>query len=401
MSNRATVSLYHDTRRPLDNGKFTVYVRVNFKVGDNWKQKYYSTGISMDEKSWERVKSEKVRGEQLRKAVKLIRTKEKEANDIIDKEPLIRPDKFDALYTGKSSTSAMITPLFDELIASMNKAGRISSASLYKGSKDALIAFGGEGLTLDMIDKDWLMGFESAMRQKELSTTTIAIYLRNLRAVFNIAKERKIISSDIYPFGRKRYVIPTAVGVKKALSEDDKNKLIAYKPTIKAQRRALEDWTFSYYCNGMNFADMAVITKDSIRGDLLTFKRTKTTRTKRETQPLIVVLLREPLEILRRRNDDPYLFGIIQKDDSPKQRKAKIHQWIKTTNKHLKAICSDLGIERVTTYTARHTAATVLMRAGTKLVDIRDALGHTSVTTTENYLASLNLDERRQLAERL
>ncbi len=52
-------------------------------------------------------------------------------------------------------------------------------------------------------------------------------------------------------------------------------------------------------------------------------------------------------------------------------------------------ICEDLGIENKTgTYAARHTFSTVMKRKGAPTSFIKDALGHSSVVTTENYLDS-------------
>ena len=56
-------------------------------------------------------------------------------------------------------------------------------------------------------------------------------------------------------------------------------------------------------------------------------------------------------------------------------------------------ISEELGIENKTsTYAARHTFSTVLKRKGVPISYIKDALGHSSVTTTENYLDSFEDD---------
>jgi integrase/recombinase XerD len=411
---QSTVSLYLDVRKMLKgakHGTFPVKIRFTTKVGEKWKQFYYNTGCALTEEDWLKVKSGKVRGE-----LRMIRTrlmaKEKEASDQLKKTPHIKPRQFEAIITGKQSTSAMVAVLFNEMIAAAEKANRISSADSYKDARNALIGFGGEALTLGEIDKEFLEGFEEQMRRpyrigKEKedraghSSTTIGIYLRNLRAVFKEAIERQIVAADSYPFGRKRYVIPTSRNIKKALSAADKNKLIAFKPMRPAAVRALQAWTFSYFCNGMNFSDVAHLTRENIRGDVLHFRRNKTLRTKQDAAPTIVMLRPEALEILRHQVGQPYLFGVIDDKDDARRRKAKIHDWVKRTNKQLDKICEELKIEKVTTYTARHTAATMLMRGGASPIDIRDALGHSTVAVTEKYLASLPLEEKRKQSERL
>ena len=60
-----------------------------------------------------------------------------------------------------------------------------------------------------------------------------------------------------------------------------------------------------------------------------------------------------------------------------------------------------LGIGNISTYTARHSFATVLKRAGANIAYISESLGHQDLKTTENYLASFEREERQRNAELL
>ena len=53
------------------------------------------------------------------------------------------------------------------------------------------------------------------------------------------------------------------------------------------------------------------------------------------------------------------------------------------------------------TYTARHSFATVLKRAGAKTSYISESLGHSNLTVTENYLAYFEKEERIKNAQLL
>jgi len=48
----------------------------------------------------------------------------------------------------------------------------------------------------------------------------------------------------------------------------------------------------------------------------------------------------------------------------------------------------------LSTYSARHSFATVLKRSGANIAYISESLGHADQKTTENYLASFEKDER-------
>ncbi len=57
-----------------------------------------------------------------------------------------------------------------------------------------------------------------------------------------------------------------------------------------------------------------------------------------------------------------------------------------------------LGIDKkITTYVARHTFSTVLKRSGASTEYIQEALGHTDVKTTENYLDSFEKKVKKEL----
>jgi integrase/recombinase XerD len=42
----------------------------------------------------------------------------------------------------------------------------------------------------------------------KLSYSSIGVYMRNIRTIFNLAISKKIISSELYPFGKGKYVPP-------------------------------------------------------------------------------------------------------------------------------------------------------------------------------------------------
>lgn len=396
---RPTVAAYLDVRGVKRSGKYPVKIRVTFFTAGKWVQKYYPTGVDLSKPEWGQVLKGSVRGE-LRKARTRILEKEAEANEIIGTTPFITIDTFDAFFTGKRTRSAMLRPLFEEVIARMDANGQVSSAGVYRNTLNHLIKYGGEGLTLNVIDRDFLVGFEQAMKREGKSISTVGFYTRSLRAVFNMAIDRRIISAEYYPFGRKKYVVPASRNIKQALSKADKDKLVAYVGKTPAQRKAIFEWCFSYYCNGMNFADMAHLTKDNVRGELLVFTRRKSATTEREQKPQVIVLRDELVEYINSRGSG-YLFDVLGKGDSPREQKRKVSEWITYTNKILARVCRDIGIPRVTTRTARHTAATMLLRAGADLAYVKDALGHSSITTTELYIGSLDMEQQKKFSKML
>src|SRR5690606_42094468 len=66
-------------------------------------------------------------------------------------------------------------------------------------------------------------------------------------------------------------------------------------------------------------------------------------------------------------------------------------------NDSLERICAKIGIPRSTTYTARHTVSTKYLRKGVDIMTIKEILGHSSITTTQRYLESIDYEGRKEL----
>ena len=68
----------------------------------------------------------------------------------------------------------------------------------------------------------------------------------------------------------------------------------------------------------------------------------------------------------------------------------------------MKQIALELEILKpITTYYARHSFATILKNSGVSTEFISEALGHTSLETTKNYLAGFEDDFKKQAAKAL
>lgn len=96
-----------------------------------------------------------------------------------------------------------------------------------------------------------------------------------------------------------------------------------------------------------------------------------------------------------------YIFPFMKAGNDVWEHDKKKRNLTKHINDHMKAIGEKLGIGRITTYTARHTYATVLRNEGVPVAMISPRLGHTSVTTTEIYLADLESENRAKNARLL
>ncbi len=253
----------------------------------------------------------------------------------------------------------------------------------------------------------WMLRFGKAPKAKDkpetpASITTISMNLRNARTVFNEAIEAGILDRDLYPFGKRGYIIPAARNTKKALNQDAISAIFHFECKSESQEMARDLWVFSYLCNGMNFMDICHLRRSSIKlgGAHLEFIREKTKDSNRQNvKTTRVPLLPESLAIIDRwgnedKNPSAYLFPFLDDSMTLDRQMRTVKQVIWRTNKHLAKIADALGFEaKLRTYEARHSFATTLLRSGAPMAFISGAMTHSSVKTTEQYFGAFEVEE--------
>lgn len=264
--------------------------------------------------------------------------------------------------------------------------------------------------------EEWMVHYGKAPQDPKkaptaASLTTVGIYCRHLRAVFNDALETGVIARDGYPFGKNRYVIPAGKNTKKALKKHEVLKLVNYASQPESmEQRGKDLWVFSYLSNGMNMADICTLRwKDlDLKEETITFIRQKTSRIRKGNQTMIKARLKPETRVILERwgtdpkNDESYVFPFLNDTMSPEQKKKAVQQITKLTNKHIKRVAKSVGIDaEVTTYVARHSFATILLQSEAPLAFISQSLGHTNIKTTENYLGSFDEEQARQYLDAL
>ena len=170
--------------------------------------------------------------------------------------------------------------------------------------------------------------------------------------------------------------------------------MLEYSPQHLEEQKALDFWIFSYLGNGINFNDIAKLKYSNIKGEKLSFIRSKTRNKNRShLKEISIFMLPKILEIINRwgnpkNTENEYIFPILNEAMTAMGQYNAIAQFIKNTNKYLKRVSVTLELDiPITTYFARHSFATRLKRAGASIEYISEGLGHSSIATTENYLS--------------
>lgn len=395
-----TVAPTIDTSHPKKSGKFPVKIRVTYKRS-RW---YYPTGKDVTPEEWDAMPTSKVRT--------VVATRK----DIESSYQIVRSAVEELAASGGFSLEALdnrlkgvatdtVNTAFREKIDTLKATGRIGSMVVYRGVLLGLERFGGTHIRFDAVTPSWLGRYSSFLLSEGKTQTTVAIHLRHLRAILNEARKRGIIRDAQYPFGRDRYEIQEGEGRKMALTLEQIGQISRYDDGSETTAKYRDYWLFLYLCNGINVADFVRLRfRDIVNGEIC-FVRQKTERTTRTRKEIRVIVTERMQAIIDRWGNTPsrdgFIFPVLDGTEDPMRRKMKTQFLTRAINKHLNDIGAQLGIGSISTYTARHSFATVLKRAGANIAYISESLGHSDLKTTENYLASFEREERQKNAELL
>lgn len=360
----------------------------------------FKTNFEFSLGDWDKLNGDKLRDDKLKQQKRKINALIKDAEEMIEK---IIPFSFEEFrqqffYKPAKEKTKDLFELFDEYILLLDTQDRIGSATAYKTAKNALMKFNPR-LTLKSLTTEVLEQFEQYLKAKGNSSSTVGIYMRHLRAIVNIAIKKELLLPNKYPF--KNYIIPASRNIKKALSREDLKKILDFTTNDPRQEMACDYWILSFLCNGMNMADICRLKQHNFTGDMIYFYRVKTLHTKKHNlRPIKVYLNPRAKTIIEKYKVEPvlkdaFLFAILEEGLSAKTIKSRISAFIKEINKQMKVIGYSLEIKvPVRTYECRHSFSTLLKRKGVDSMYIKEALGHSSLAVTENYLDDFE-DERK------
>lgn len=271
----------------------------------------------------------------------------------------------------------------------LRESGNYGTAHIYRSSMNAVVAFNGsDNLPFRRVTQEFLKRFETYLRGKECSWNTVSTYMRTLRAVYNRAIDRHLAPYVPHHF---RYVYTgTRADKKRAMDMEDMELLMKKLPLRLCHGNGDLQRTRAYFLlmfmlRGIPFVDLAYLKKRDIDGNVLTYRRRKTGRM------LTVTLLPEAMKLIKQyMNTDPsspYLFSLITCKEGTEEAYHEYQLALRNFNCQLVVLKEMLGLtSNLSSYTARHTWATMAYYNEVHPGIISEAMGHSSITVTETYL---------------
>tara|TARA_R110001583_G_C5612071_1_gene405411 strand:- start:257 stop:1513 length:1257 start_codon:yes stop_codon:yes gene_type:complete len=298
----------------------------------------------------------------------------------------------------KLSNGLMLKEWGQVIIDRKLRSNKPSSAEWYMSGIKAFIKFNNnKDIRLDQLNVTMLKDYQIYKESEGVKPNSISSVLRAIRAIYNAAINEDRIEVTKNPF--HRYKIPSSNQTKKrAISKEE---FLRIRKLNYEKGSAL--WHTKNYalvmfnCRGMNLIDLVKLKKSNVRQERIFYGRSKT------GDPLSVKLTTELKEILchylENKEDNDFLFPANYDGSTAKYEKYKTIR--RRVNERLKIIASDAGIEQhFTTYSIRHSWATIAKFMGISTAIISEGLGHSSLKTTEIYLKRFDnstLDEANEM----
>lgn len=274
------------------------------------------------------------------------------------------------------------------MVAKKLRIGRLGTAKTYR---DALMSFSrfrnGEDLTIDALDAETMNLYEAWLKGRGVKRNSSSCYLRTLRTLYRKAVETGL-TTDKHIF---RHVFTGFAKTAKRAIPLGSLRAIRQLQLCEGSAIAFARDLFMLivYLQGISFVDLAYLKKDDIRNGQQHYSRKNT------GQELTIgweSVMQDIVDnYIHLTKGSPYLLPIITKTDGTERR--QYERMEHKVNYYLKKIGTMVGLQAsLTTYTGRHTWASILRDMGTSLSVISKGLGHESLKTTQIYLSSIDME---------
>lgn len=289
----------------------------------------------------------------------------------------------------------------ERYIKRLEKEGHYSTAHVYKYALLSFTRFcGTTSVSFSQVTRACLRGYSQHLYDAGLKPNTVSTYMRMLRSIYNRGVEEK--RTHYVPHLFQEVYTGVDVRQKKALPVAELHKLLYGDPGCERLRRTQAIAALMFQFCGMPFADLAHLEKSALEDNVLRYNRVKT------KTPMSVEVLETAAEIMERlrKKEAPlpgcpdYLFDILRgnKDRKDKESHREYESALRLFNNNLTELARVQHVKYpVTSYTIRHSWATIAKYRGVPIEMISESLGHKSIKTTQIYLKGFELQERTEV----
>lgn len=303
----------------------------------------------------------------------------------------VRDRVCDILFNNDVEGAALFVSVFNEYVNSLSHGGTRAN---YQACLSACRMFDSD---IDLrrfedLDVAWLRRFHAFHLSRGITSNSIVMYMRCIRAVFNYAIDAGTTSA--YPF--RNFKIRKVETFKRNLSVDELRLLFSFPVPEDAftrrqyfERKYIDTCLISFLLCGINMKDLLTLTWENLRDGRIEYRRAKTGRL------YSIKVEPEAMEVIERYRVDgcPYLWGLGH-------RFSDYRAFVRKTNNALNDVCRSIGIRSSTTYSMRHSVASLMSELDVPNDVISAVLGHSMGNPTTAIYINFNqkkVDEANRL----
>ena len=369
---------------------------IKIRITDKGKYTYFSTGISIERRFWNRNSKE----------VRQSHPDCKNLNETIHK-------KLDEVKSQKGVFSKdNVLKFTDDYIKHLLLIGQFGTYKRVKVIYYNLENFIKNELKRDDIkwtelDTDFLKKWKEHLMTRKIKNTTLKNYFKKLKQVWNKGKMEKIHNVPD-PF--------TSIKIKedevlhRGLTKEQFLELLRYRLSNKESFDhtfvVLDVFIFQVFGGGMRIGDVLSLKWKNIDGNFIRYRMTKTKK------DVVVPISKDLFEIIGKyypvhedrlipfssslfnhmeEIKERFIFPFMTNDipENTIQYYNKISSKTTIINKELKIIGTGLNIPKLTSHVSRHTISSIMNNDNVNMSFIQKMLGHSSLKITERYLNTL------------
>lgn len=236
------------------------------------------------------------------------------------------------------------------------------------------------------MNREWLTRFESYCAQT-MKINAYAIHLRNIRTVFNYARDEEI--TTLYPF--RKFKIKHEETKKRAMPIEQLKELRDI-PCEEYQEKYRDMFMLSFYLMGINMGDLLHLKKEDLVNGRIEYHRAKTNKL------YSIKVEPEAEKIIRKYKGKKYLLN-------PLDHYSDHLEFVRHMNRELKKIGTmerkgrggkklrEPLNDQLSSYWARHTWATIAAELDIPIETISRCLGHSYGSSVTNIY--IKFDDRK------
>lgn len=275
------------------------------------------------------------------------------------------------------------------------------TAHIYQSTFNAFSTYRkGYDLSFDELSGNVIKGFEIYIRDRNCSRNTVATYIKVIKATYNRAVDYGVVTS--FTPRLFSHVCTTTENRRKRALEAKEMGLIMNEKTLQPGCDMFYEmliFRLMFLLRGIPFVDLAYLRKDDVKGGFISYCRRKTGRA------ITVKLTHEAKNIIKKLSKNtawysPYVFPFISSPEGTEAAYKEYQRALRKFNHRLNRLSQNMSTH-LSSYTARHTWATMAYYCEIHQGIISEAMGHSSIAVTETYLKPFDNDRIDEANERV